>query len=146
MTIIFTLYTMVQQHLLRNKKLYVALLIFEKAFTKKNMASSLEKKHSGEMHRALKSLSKIVKNRVCSKAHLYVHSKTSCIRYWLRTTRLDPSRHSWKVCNMLVGHHNRGKACWVSEVCATLCLYGLSGVWENQGVRNDSKFVYVFKQ
>lgn len=38
---------------------------------------------------------------------------------------------------------DRGKACWVSKVRATLYRYGFGYVWENPGAQNLGKILCV---
>lgn len=48
-----------------------------------------------------------------------------------------------KTYNMFVELHNRGKACCGSEESGTLYRNGFGYVWENQGVQNGDKFLFV---
>lgn len=77
---------------------------------------------------------------------LYICSFTSCIKFWLRLTRMDSSRLPRKAYNMLLSLHNSGKFCWASRVHRTLYTFGFGFVWENQGVQIPNAFINMFKQ
>lgn len=77
---------------------------------------------------------------------LYVYSFLSCIKYWIRLTRMDENRLPRKSYKMLLSLCDQDKECWASQVRNTLYKFGFGFVWENQGVENARGFLNDFKQ
>ena len=77
---------------------------------------------------------------------LYICAYVSCIKYWLRLTRMDETRFPRKAYSMLLLLHENGKFCWASQVRKTLYEHGFGIVWNQQGVQSPNVFLKVFKQ
>ena len=77
---------------------------------------------------------------------LYICAYVSCVKCWLRLTRMDETRFLWKAYSMLLLLHENGKFCWASQVRKTLYEHGFGIAWNQQGVQSPNVFLNVFKQ
>ena len=61
---------------------------------------------------------------------LYVVSFISCIKYWLRLTRMDNFKLPKKAYAMKLVLHNNGKMCRVSHISKTFYAFGFGFVFQ----------------
>ena len=76
---------------------------------------------------------------------LFINIYSKCIRYWLKLTRLPPSRICRQAYDMLKLKHEYGENNWVSNIKKVLCENGFGVVWLSQGVGNEYAFLAEFK-
>ena len=95
----------------------------------------VEKIHTFALKKLLNVSPRTPNNRVyVETGHfpLYILSYMSCIKHWLRLTRMDTARLPRNAYNKLLSVHNSGKFCWASWVHQALYKFGFGFVWENQ--------------
>ena len=77
---------------------------------------------------------------------LHVITKSKCIKFWLKLTRLNENRLAKKAYNMLLSLQKNNYSTWVDNVRTLLYTYGFGVVWEAQSVGSVHIFVKNLKQ